>query len=204
MFCGIIMEIGRVSNLQLKEGILTYSINVSKKFLSGLALGESVSVNGVCQSVTNVDGCDISFDAIKETLDLTNLQFLNEGDLVNLEKSLMMKDRISGHISAGHIGCMGEIIARIEDQGQIMLKISCPSPWIHYILPKGFVTLEGISLTIGQVDEVGFNVYLIPDTLERTTLSDKRVGDYLNIEVDHITQAVFEAVKKINSQPSNY
>lgn len=197
------MEIGQVSSLKLKDGLLTYSIKVSKDFLEGLALGESVAVNGICQSVTKMDGCDISFDAIKETLDVTNLQFLSEGDLVNLEKSLMMKDRISGHISAGHIGCMGQILTRKEDQGQIVLKISCPSPWIQYMLPKGFVTIEGISLTIGHVDETGLEVYLIPDTLERTTLSDKQVGDYLNIEVDHMTQAVFEAVKKINSQLTN-
>lgn len=203
MFGGIIMEIGQVSSLKLKDGLLTYSIKVSKDFLEGLALGESVAVNGICQSVTKMDGCDISFDAIKETLDVTNLQFLSEGDLVNLEKSLMMKDRISGHISAGHIGCMGQILTRKEDQGQIVLKISCPSPWIQYMLPKGFVTIEGISLTIGHVDETGLEVYLIPDTLERTTLSDKQVGDYLNIEVDHMTQAVFEAVKKINSQLTN-
>ena len=198
MFGGIVLEIGQVDKALYKEGFLNYSIRVSADFIEGIVLGESIAVNGVCQSVTKIEGNKLYFDAIKETLDVTNLKFLSSGSKVNLEKSLRVDDRVSGHICAGHVACMGKILDKREEEGQTVLNVFCPKPWSQYLISKGFVTLEGVSLTVGKVNDGSFEIYLIPDTLRRTTLSEVTIGDLLNIEIDHMTLAVFHAIEHLN------
>ncbi|MGW1371554.1 riboflavin synthase subunit alpha, partial [Providencia hangzhouensis] len=157
--------------------------------------------NGCCLTVTKIDGERVSFDLIKETLRLTNLGELQEGDVVNIERAAKYGDEIGGHVVSGHIMTTAEIskIFTSEDNHQIWLSIRDKS-LMKYILHKGFVAIDGISLTVGDVINNRFCVHLIPETLERTTLGKKRLGDKINIEIDPQTQAIVDTVERVLNQ----
>lgn len=169
--------------------------------LPELALGASVAHNGCCLTVTHIEGNRVSFDLMKETLRLTNLGDINVGDKVNLERAAKFSDEIGGHLMSGHIICTAEIAKIYTSENNRQIWFRMPSEdLMKYVLHKGFIGIDGISLTIGEVVGNRFCVHLIPETLSRTTLGKKRLGHRVNIEIDPQTQAVVDTVERVLAQ----
>ena len=194
MFTGIVQEIGIISNKEETESGIRLEIKVSKNFLNNLKKGASIAVNGVCLTVFEFKNDIVSFDVIPETLRVTNIEFLSIDSKVNLERSLKFGDEVGGHILSGHISCRAPS-KLISSDDEIELRIHCPKDWIHYIFHKGYVAINGASLTVANKTENSFSVYLIPETLDATNLSDIKDGDSLNIEVDQTTYAAVKAAE---------
>lgn len=194
MFTGIVQEIGIISNKEETESGIRLEIKVSKNFLNNLEKGASIAVNGVCLTVIEFKNDIVSFDVIPETLRVTNIEFLSIDSKVNLERSLKFGDEVGGHILSGHISCRAPSTL-ISSDDEIELRIHCPKEWIHYIFHKGYVAINGASLTVANKTENSFSVYLIPETLDATNLSDIKEGDPLNIEVDQTTYAAVKAAE---------
>ncbi|WON78750.1 riboflavin synthase subunit alpha [Serratia sp. UGAL515B_01] len=198
MFTGIVQGIAPLVAVDEKPNFRTHIIEMPDDLLSGLELGASVSHNGCCLTVTAIAGNRVSFDLIKETLRLTNLGELAAGDVVNIERAAKFSDEIGGHLMSGHIIGTAEIakIYTSENNRQIWLRMPNVD-LMKYILHKGFIGIDGISLTIGEVINNRFCVHLIPETVQRTTLGKKRLGDKVNIEIDPQTQAVVDTVERV-------
>ena len=194
MFTGIVQEIGIISNKEETESGIRLEIKVSKNFLNNLEKGASIAVNGVCLTVIEFKNDIVSFDVIPETLRVTNIEFLSIDSKVNLERSLKFGDEVGGHILSGHISCRAPSTL-ISSDDEIELRIHCPKEWIHYVFHKGYVAINGASLTVANKTENSFSVYLIPETLDATNLSDIKDGDPLNIEVDQTTYAAVKAAE---------
>lgn len=184
MFTGIIEELGKVSGLARKAKVLRLSVS-AKKISDGTKIGDSISVNGACLTVIDIKSNTLSFDVMSETLNKTNLSKLRLGQMVNLERSLKMGDRLSGHIVLGHIDGMGRIVNKsARGKKEARLEIAAPVSLKQYLAQKGSIAVDGISLTIAEVRANRFNVYLIPHTLENTNLGRKNAGDLVNLEID--------------------
>lgn len=201
MFTGIVQGTAEIVAVEEKELFRTHVVRLPEELLPGLALGASVAHNGCCLTVTAIEGDRVSFDLIKETLRITNLGELNVGDVVNIERAARFSDEIGGHLMSGHIMTTAEIckIIQSENNREIWFKLQ-DATQIKYILYKGFVGIDGISLTVGDVTKSKFCVHLIPETLERTTLGAKRLGQRVNIEIDPHTQAIVETVERVLAQ----
>ncbi|MHA6311135.1 MULTISPECIES: riboflavin synthase subunit alpha [Pantoea] len=201
MFTGIVQGTAEIVSIEEKELFRTHTIRMPAELLPGLALGASVAHNGCCLTVTAIEGDRVSFDLIKETLRVTNLGDLRQGDVVNIERAAKFSDEIGGHLMSGHIMTTAEIckIIQSEHNREVWFKIQDPTQ-MKYILHKGFVGIDGISLTVGDVTKTKFCVYLIPETLERTTLGAKTFGDRVNIEIDPHTQAIVDTVERVLAQ----
>jgi len=196
MFSGIVQEFSKKTEVKSKDYGINLSVRVTKKFTKGLKKGDSVAVNGVCLTVKKFNSDTINFDVIHESLKLTNLKSLNSELPLNLERSLKMGDEIGGHLVSGHIHSKGKILD-FKKSKETLLKIELPQSIKGYILKKGYVALNGISLTVVNVDSKSFSVSLIPETLENTNLKFLKKGDLLNIEADQQTVAIVETVKKL-------
>jgi len=196
MFSGIVQEFSKKTEVKSKDYGINLSVRVTKKFTKGLKKGDSVAVNGVCLTVKKFNSDTINFDVIHESLKLTNLKSLNSELPLNLERSLKMGDEIGGHLVSGHIHSKGKILD-FKKSKETLLKIELPKSIKGYILKKGYVALNGISLTVVNVDSKSFSVSLIPETLENTNLKFLKKGDLLNIEADQQTVAIVETVKKL-------
>lgn len=201
MFTGIVQGTAEIIAVEEKELFRTHIVRLPEALLPGLALGASVAHNGCCLTVTAIDGDLVSFDLIKETLRITNLGELTVGDVVNIERAAKFSDEIGGHLMSGHIMTTAEIckIIQSENNREVWFKLQDASQ-IKYILHKGFVGIDGISLTVGDVTKTKFCVHLIPETLERTTLGAKKLGHKVNIEIDPHTQAIVETVERVLAQ----
>lgn len=194
MFTGIVHAIGEVVELKKKEGLLQYAVAFPHEKLE---LGASVSIDGVCQTVVNMENDKVWFDAIEETLQRTTLGNLEAGRKVNIERAAKIGDEIGGHLLSGHIYGTARL-ARIEGN---IYAFAIPREWMKYVFAKGFIAIDGISLTLVDVKEAEFTVHLIPETLKRTTLGAKKPGDRVNLEFDALTQAAVETVERIISKP---
>lgn len=205
MFTGIVYGKGILVSVQDNVNFRTYTIQFPSKLLTGLETGASVANNGCCLSVTNINGNKISFDFIKETLRLTNLGNLKPGDVINLERSAKYGDEIGGHVMSGHIITTAEIakIFKTKNNLQIWFRIH-NKQLMKYILHKGFIGVDGISLTLGDVINNYFCVHLIPETIIRTTISEKHLGDKVNIEIDGYAQAIVDTVERVIAQKNSY
>lgn len=201
MFTGIVQGTAEIIAIEEKELFRTHTVRLPQELLPGLALGASVAHNGCCLTVTAIDGDCVSFDLIKETLRITNLGELKVGDRVNIERAAKFSDEIGGHLMSGHIMTTAEIckIVQSANNREIWFKLQDVAQ-IKYILHKGFVGIDGISLTVGDVTKSKFCVHLIPETLERTTLGAKKLGHKVNIEIDPHTQAIVETVERVLAQ----
>ena len=194
MFTGIVQEIGIISHKEETESGIRLEVKVPKTFLNKLEKGASVSVNGVCLTVIEFKNDSVSFDVIPETLRVTNIEFLSIDSKVNLERSLKFGDEVGGHILSGHISCRAPSkLISLDDEVELI--VQCPKKWIHYIFHKGYIAINGASLTVANKTEDTFSVYLIPETLNATNLSDIKDGDSLNIEVDQTTYAAVKAAE---------
>ena len=200
MFTGIVQGRGTVASIEKGEAVWTFSINLPNT--EGLERGASVAVNGVCLTATEMDGDRVLFDVIQETLERTNLGDLCAGDEVNVERSLKMGDELGGHLLSGHIMGTGEITARTDVGEGVDMTISAPLSMMNYIHEKGYIGLNGASLTIGDVVEHQFNIHLIPETLRLTTFGSMQKGDVINIEIDAMTQTIVATVERIMKQES--
>ena len=198
MYSGITAGLFEVTYVENKPGLLIYKVRLNSELLDNLKIGASVSIDGVCQTVVTITENDVMFHAIQETLDKTTLSQLYLGRKVSVERSLKYGDEIGGHEVAGHVMGTGKIMRVLSTDNTLNLTIQCCPEWMNYILPKGFIAVEGSSLTVGQVDPKGtFTVYLIPETLRLTNFGNKQVGDLVNIELDQRTQAIVATVERV-------
>ncbi|MDP6870589.1 MAG: riboflavin synthase subunit alpha [Candidatus Poseidoniaceae archaeon] len=197
MFTGIVAGMGQIVKIEGDE-VVRLTIDFGMVSTEGLVSGASVSVDGVCLTVVDINESLISFDVIPETLIVTTLSEKIEGMWVNLERALQIGDELGGHLLSGHIIGIGEIIVRDEGNQNISIIVECSPDIMKFIQPKGYVAIDGISLTVGHVEgEMGFSLHLIPETLRLTTISGKQPGDHVNIEVDSMTQMVVATVERI-------
>ena len=183
MFSGITEDKARVKRVVSRRGGLQLMV-ASKKVAKGAKVGDSICVNGVCLSIVKVTDDILTFDVMKESLRKTNLRRLAPFNHVNLERSLMAGDRISGHFLTGHIDCVGVINKIYRGSNDFFVEIALPHNKMIYLTEKGSVAVEGVSLTVGELKRDKMRVYLIPLTRETTTLGQKKVGDEVNIEFD--------------------
>lgn len=179
MFTGIIEEVGALERLAGGEIAIR-----AKKVLEDVALGDSIAVNGICLTVTHFDAAHFVADVMPETVRRTSLAELKRGSRVNLERALTLRSRLGGHIVSGHIDGAGTIAAMQEEGNAVLLTVRASTSILRYIVEKGSVALDGISLTVAHVGAADFTVSLIPHTREITNLREKRMGSRLNIETD--------------------
>ena len=204
MFTGIVQGTAKLVSIDEKPNFRTHVVELPDHMLDGLETGASVAHNGCCLTVTEINGNHVSFDLMKETLRITNLGDLKVGDWVNVERAAKFSDEIGGHLMSGHIMTTAEVakILTSENNRQIWFKVQ-DSQLMKYILYKGFIGIDGISLTVGEVTPTRFCVHLIPETLERTTLGKKKLGARVNIEIDPQTQAVVDKVESVMAAREN-
>ncbi|TMP09819.1 riboflavin synthase [Pseudoalteromonas sp. S3178] len=201
MFTGIVQTQATVVSKVLSEGVIRLVVSVGDEYVKHLDLGASIAINGCCLTVVKVElsnhdvVAQVHFDVIDETLALTNLGELELGSLVNYERSVTFGTELGGHIVSGHIHCAAQISQIIKVQSNCKIQLSLPKKWQKYVIYKGFVAINGASLTVGEVDEHGFWLHLIPETLAITNLGSAQVGDKLNIEVDQQTYTIINTVE---------
>lgn len=189
MFTGIVEEIGRVSALRHGAQSATLTIE-AKKILEDAHLGDSIAVCGVCLTVTSLQGNRFTADVMHETLHRSTLGRLQAGSLVNVERAMAANGRFGGHIVSGHIDGTGVVAAISHDDNAIWYRIRTDAALLRYIIEKGSIAIDGISLTVARVNAADFSVSVIPHTAEQTTLSARRVGDRVNLECDCIGKYV--------------
>ena len=195
MFTGIVQGKGTVVSIEIGNEITTFRIQVPST--EGLQIGASVSIDGVCLTATEFSGEIVSFDVIPETLEKPPLGQLEQGHCVNVERSLRYGDEVGGHLLSGHIIGRG-IISKADNLGDgAQYSILTPPDVRKYLVSKGYVGIDGISLTIGDVTEDQFDLHLIPETLRLTTIGDKQVGDAVNLEIDSTTMMIVETVERM-------
>ncbi|MDC5707393.1 riboflavin synthase [Vibrio europaeus] len=197
MFTGIVQGMAEVVAIEKKEKFQTHTVKLTKEMGEGLTIGASVAHNGCCLTVTKINGDLIDFDLMQATLALTNLGELEVGASVNIERAAKFGDEIGGHSMSGHISLMGEVVDVIDTPNNRTIWFSIPTEMIKYVLAKGYIGLDGCSLTIGEVEENRFSVHLIPETLERTLFGQRKIGDKINVEVDPQTQAIVDTVERV-------
>ena len=202
MFTGIVQGLVKVDGVDDEAGLRRLRVQLGS-LAQGLELGASVAVNGTCLTVTAVSDAVVSFDVIRETLNRTNLGGLKAGDQVNVERSFRVGDEIGGHVVSGHVSGVATL-ARVDvGANERNLFFSVPAELMKYLPQKGFVALDGASLTIASVDTDAceISVCLIPETITRTTLGGAENGYQANLEVDAQTQAIVDTVERLLSQP---
>jgi riboflavin synthase len=197
MFTGIIQAKAAILDISKQPGLWRFAMSFEPNLREGLRHGASVAHNGVCLTVAEMDQQAVYFDVMDETLKVTNLSDCHSGDLVNIERALSYGDEIGGHILSGHIHATATLIEREANQQNSRLRFECDPRWMSYILPKGFIALDGASLTLGLTGPNWFEVYLIPETRTLTTLDAKPQGSHYNIEIDSQTQAIVDTVERV-------
>lgn len=189
MFTGLVAELGTVEELA-RQGESYHLTVAAKKVMNNLKIGDSVAVNGACLTVVHMDDNAFTADVMPETVRLTNIGSLHAGDRVNLERTLRLCDGLDGHIVSGHVEGLGTIVSQRQEGIAVVVSFTAESRLLKYILPKGSIAIDGISLTVTEVTETGFSVSLIPHTAKETTLGFKTVGDKVNLETDIIGKYV--------------
>jgi riboflavin synthase len=188
MFTGIVEELATV--VSVTDGEAVRRIVVSAPGLEGVPTGASVAVNGVCLTAVETTGPEVAMDVVPETLDRTSLGRLEVGDRVNIERPLLADGRFDGHVVQGHVDGVGRVTALEAEEGGVSLTVEPPAELLPYIVEKGSITVDGVSLTVSGLSDSGFTVALIPHTLEVTTLGLRKPGDPVNLEVDIIAKYV--------------
>ena len=195
MFTGIVEAVGTVVQIDLEEDCVDLVVRVTPEF-SGVKVGDSVAINGCCLTVTAVDGARLSFQAVPEPLRLTSLGARAPGDRVNLERAMRADARFDGHIVQGHVDGTGRIRSLRRAGSDILLRTECGSELAHQLVPRGSITLDGVSLTVIDPDASGFTVALIPHTLAVTTLGERQEGDSVNLELDVLGKYVLRYLER--------
>ena len=188
MFTGIVRELGTVEAVERSDA--GARLRIAASFAGELTEGDSVAVNGTCLTATALGDGEFAADVMNQSLDLTSLGSLEPGDRVNLEPALRAGDPLGGHIVQGHVDCVGEVAATTPDGFATRVGIAVPEQYRRYLVEHGSVTVDGVSLTVASLTDAGFEVSLIPETLERTTLGSTHPGDTVNLELDVIARYV--------------
>lgn len=199
MFTGIVQGAFPIQSVERKPGLLSLEIELPQHLVEGLEIGASVAVDGICLTVTAVRGCMVCFDVMQQTLSLTTLGNVQVGGLVNIERSARQGVEIGGHIVSGHVDGTVEVVAIEEPQNNRFVSYRVPAASMKYLFEKGFISLNGCSLTVAKVDRERSEVTVcyIPETLRVTTHGIKQVGDRVNFEVDRQTQAIVDTVENV-------
>ncbi|MFC1939714.1 riboflavin synthase [Chloroflexota bacterium] len=185
MFTGIIEEVGTVTSAQPENLVIA-----ANEVLQGMKPGDSIAVNGVCLTVTGFDAGSFSTGIMAETLKRSNLGLLSAGDRVNLERPLTLEGRLGGHLVQGHIDATGRVASARWESEAVLIRIEAPPEVMYYIVEKGFIAIDGVSLTVTAMDTSSFQVSIVDYTRRHTTLGDRRVGDSVNLEADIIAKYV--------------
>ncbi|ODN66719.1 MULTISPECIES: riboflavin synthase [Methylophaga] len=188
MFTGIIAAVGQLKSLQSVGGDIRLHIDSAKLDLNDVKLGDSIAVNGVCLTVVEMASRSLQFDVSQETLQRTSLGQLKTGSEANLEKALAVGDRLGGHMVSGHVDGLGEVISKTASARSWQYKIKVPAELERYIAEKGSITIDGVSLTVNGVFDGGFDINIIPHTLEETIIKHYQTGTKVNLEVDLIAR----------------
>ena len=198
MFTGIVQGIATVDTLTDRPGLRSFRLRFPPGFAAGLEIGASVSCDGVCLTVTALHGDDAaSFDVMQQSLGLTTLGGLVEGSPINVERAAKDGAEIGGHPLSGHIDVTGTLLSIRQPENNHVLRIGLPPRWMRYVFAKGYIAVNGASLTVAEADRQAgwFEVWLIPETLRMTTFGVKQVGDALNIEIERSTQVFVDTVR---------
>ena len=199
MFTGIVEEVGKIKNIQ---GGTNYKLTIAaSKILEDIHLGDSIAVNGICLTTIKWDNGSFTVDVMRETLERTSLHKLRAGSFVNLERALAANGRFGGHIVSGHIDGTGEIINIRRDANAVWYKIKTSEKIMEFIIEKGSIAIDGISLTVAKVDRSAFYVSVIPHTLENTILLSKKSGDIVNLENDIVGKYIKSFTDKNSNSP---
>ncbi len=203
MYTGIVQGKFPISKVIKKPGLHSLFIELPDQLLQDLERGASVAMDGVCLTVAGMDGRMIQFDVMQETLSLTTLGGLEAGALVNVERSAKAGAEIGGHMISGHIDAKATVVGIQQPENNFVLRFSVDKKWMRYIFSKGFLSINGCSLTVVNADKKAgeFEVWLIPETLELTTFGEKRVGDEINIEVERQTQVIVDTITDLLTDP---
>ncbi|MBA4502073.1 riboflavin synthase subunit alpha [Marinobacterium marinum] len=196
MFTGIVQGMARVVTCTHHDEIMQLEVELPAAHAEKLTLGASIAINGACLTITRFEGTRVNFDVIDTTLELTNLSQLNVGDQVNFERAARIGDEIGGHLMSGHILCCARIIDINRQGSNHHIRFATPTEAAPYLLTKGFVGLNGCSLTLADADRNSFCVALIPETLKQTTFGQLEAGADVNLEIDPQTQAVVDTVRR--------
>lgn len=197
MFTGIVAGLAGVSHIIKNDNLWRMELTLPEHTAEHFKIGASIAVNGTCLTLVDWQENRVHVDLMMETLRLTNLASLKIGDRVNIERAARFGDEIGGHMLSGHIHDMAKIVAIDSPANNRILTVEVKPQWVDYLLPKGFVALDGASLTVGEMQNNHFKVYLIPETCKTSTLGYKKVGDTLNMEIDSQTQAVVDTIKRL-------
>lgn len=197
MFTGIVQGIAKVTEIIAAPGLSTLVIDFPGSKAEGVSIGASVAINGTCLTVTRQEGTRLYFDAMQETLRLTTLGELSPGDTVNFERAARIGDEIGGHLLSGHIHTTARLVEIIRPENNVTLWFEIPAEWSHYVFPKGYIAINGASLTIGEVQNNRFNIHLIPETLRATTFGTVGEGQTVNIEIDSQTQTIVDTLARL-------
>ena len=195
MFTGIVEELGTVAEVTDQGDAIRLTVRAAT-VLEGTGLGDSISVNGCCLTVSELGEGRWTADVMQETLDKTSLRGVVPGDRVNLERAVTVDKRLGGHIVQGHVDGTGTVVSRTPSEHWEVVEVSLPADLERYLVPKGSITVDGISLTVVEVRPDSFTVSLIPETLARTTLGARQPGETVNLEVDVIAKYVEKMVKQ--------
>lgn len=197
MFTGIVQTCASITSLQTKPGLIQFGVEFSEPLHNRLHIGASVAIDGVCLTVVRTASNEVFFDVMDETIRKTTLGTLEKGRRVNVERSASLGDELGGHLISGHVSGTADIVNVEKPENNHVVTFRVSPEYMKYIFPKGFIALDGASLTIVDVDKAActFTVWLIPETLRVTTFGFKRVGDQVNLEIDSRTQVIVETVE---------
>lgn len=197
MFTGLVQGIGTVTNLAEHESSIEVELEIGT-LIKEVTIGDSISVNGTCLTVTKIDSDRVSLDVMKQTLKLTNLHHLRVGDPANLELAVLPTQRLGGHLVQGHVDGVGSVIEREPGDRWERFLLSIPAELMKYVVAQGSITVNGVSLTVGRIDDENSHVelWIIPETSLKTTFGTLKVGDQVNIEVDVLGKYVERLLSK--------
>ena len=200
MFSGIVQTVGKIESIKDKNNIKTIRIETHGDYLKDIAIGQSVSVDGVCLSLVKKNNEYCEFEAVEETINRTTLGSYMQGTKVNLEKSLKFGDTVGGHFVSGHIHTRGRIVEveLVGESKNILVEIE--EKWIKYLTEKGYISVNGASITIGKVSKNTFYIHLIPETLKTTNLDELIYDNYVNLEFDQATIAIVDTTERLINQ----
>jgi len=196
MFTGIIQSVGKIVSAKEIRGDYQFVINTNFKNMDDVQLGDSIAINGVCLTVTHIQDNKISVDVSVETISKTNVASWQVGSRLNLEKSLTLKDKLGGHMVSGHVDAMAECLGIETSARSTIYQFKIPKALDKYIVNKGSLAINGVSLTVNTIEECVVSVNLIPHTLEHTNLGLLKIGDNVNIEIDTIARYVEKMLQK--------
>ena len=200
MFTGIIESVGTLAALEPRGSVVGVAVD-APAIAPGVRIGDSIAVNGTCLTVTRIDAGRLHFDAVRETLERTALGDQRVGARLNLERAMRADGRLDGHIVQGHVDGTGRVADLARDGDDVRFAVECGSEIARYLVPKGSVAIDGVSLTVVDVSSAGFDVALIPHTLAETNLGDRRLGDRVNLEADVLGKYVVRYLERTRSLP---